>query len=41
VCGLKAKDAEEVARWAAFALLRAGFGESPDGVCSGHGRDAH
>jgi AcrR family transcriptional regulator len=39
VCGLKAKEAEEVARWAAFALLRAGFGESPDGGCSGHGRD--
>jgi AcrR family transcriptional regulator len=39
VCGLKDKEAEEVARWAAFALLRAGFGESPDGGCSGHGRD--
>jgi AcrR family transcriptional regulator len=41
VCGLKAKEAEEVARWAAFTLLRASFGESesPDGGCSGHGQD--
>src|SRR5215210_3757757 len=28
VCGLKAKEAEEVARWAAFTLLRASLGES-------------
>jgi AcrR family transcriptional regulator len=27
VCGLKAKEAEDVARWAAFAVLRASFGE--------------
>jgi AcrR family transcriptional regulator len=27
VCGLKAKEAEEVARWAAFTLLRAGLDE--------------
>lgn len=39
VCDLKAKEAEEVARWAAFTLLRAslGEGESPDGGRSGHG----
>ena len=35
VCGLKAKEAEEVARWAAFTLLRA----SLDGGRSGHGQD--
>ena len=42
VCGLKAKEAEEVARWAAFTLLRAsrGEGERPDGGCSGHGQEA-
>jgi len=41
VCGLKAKEAEEVARWAAFTLLGAslGEGERPDGGCSGHGQD--
>ena len=41
VCGLKAKEAEKVARWAAFALLRASFGESesPDSGCSGHGQN--
>jgi AcrR family transcriptional regulator len=41
VCGLKAKEAEEVARWAAFTLLRASFGESesPDGGRPGHGQD--
>jgi AcrR family transcriptional regulator len=31
VCGLKAKEAEEVARWAAFALLRAGLDEGSEG----------
>jgi len=34
VCGLEAKEAEEVARWAALALLRAGLdekSETPDG----------
>ena len=41
VCGLEAKEAEEVARWAAFALLRARFDESPDSGCSGHGQVAH
>jgi AcrR family transcriptional regulator len=42
VCGLKAKEAEGVARWAAFTLLRASLGESegPDGGRSGHGQDA-
>jgi AcrR family transcriptional regulator len=42
VCGLKANEAEEVARWAAFTLLRASLGESesPDGGRSGHGQDA-
>ena len=42
VCGLKAKEAEEVARWAAFTLLRAsiGEGERPDGGCSGHSQEA-
>jgi AcrR family transcriptional regulator len=40
VCGLEAKEAEEVARWAAFALLRASLDESPDGECSGHGQGA-
>jgi AcrR family transcriptional regulator len=41
VCGLKAKEAEEVARWAAFTLLMASFGESesPDCRSSGHGQD--
>ena len=41
VCGLKAKEAEEVAEWAAFTLLRASLGESesPDGGCPGHGQD--
>jgi hypothetical protein len=28
VCGLEAKEAEEVARWAAFTLLKASLGES-------------
>jgi AcrR family transcriptional regulator len=42
VCGLEAKEAEEVAQWAAFALLRASLGESErlDGGRSGHGQDA-
>jgi len=42
VCDLNAKEAEEVARWAAFALVRAGLseGESPDGGCFGHGQHA-
>jgi hypothetical protein len=42
VFDLNAKEAEEVARWAAFALVRAGLseGESPDGGCSGHGQHA-
>jgi AcrR family transcriptional regulator len=43
VCGLKAKKAEEVARWAAFTLLRGSLdeSESPDGGRSGrHGQDA-
>jgi AcrR family transcriptional regulator len=42
VCGLKAKEAEEVAQWAAFTLLRASLGESErlDGGRSGHGQDA-
>jgi AcrR family transcriptional regulator len=31
VCGLKAKEAEEVARWAAFTLLRAGLDEGATG----------
>jgi AcrR family transcriptional regulator len=37
VCGLEAKEAEEVARWAAFALLRASLREreSPDGGVPG------
>jgi AcrR family transcriptional regulator len=41
MCGLNTKEAEEVARWAAFTLLRASFGESesPDGGCPGHGQD--
>ena len=41
VCDLKAKEAEEVARWAAFTLLRASFGEgeSPDGGYPGHRQD--
>ena len=42
VCGLKAKEAEEVARWAAFTLLRASLreSESSDGGRSGrHGQD--
>jgi AcrR family transcriptional regulator len=29
VCGLEAEEAEDVARWAAFALLRASLSESP------------
>jgi AcrR family transcriptional regulator len=33
VCGLKAKEAEDVARWAAFAVLRSSFGEK--GVSDG------
>jgi hypothetical protein len=43
VCGLEAKDAEEVARWAAFTLLRGSVGESEsaDGERFGrHGQDA-
>jgi AcrR family transcriptional regulator len=42
VCGLKAKEAEEVARWAAFTLLRASLSESenPDGGSSRPGQDA-
>ncbi len=42
VCGLKAKEAEEVARWAAFTLLRASLGESEssDAGRSGHGQEA-
>ncbi len=42
VCGLKAKEAEGVARWAAFTLLRASLGESegPDGGRSGRGQGA-
>ncbi len=43
VCGLEAKKAEEVARWAAFTLLRGSLdeSESPDGGRSGrHGQDA-
>jgi AcrR family transcriptional regulator len=42
VCGLKAEEAEEVARWAAFTLLRASLreSESSDGGRSGrHGQD--
>src|SRR5918998_3505565 len=37
VCGLEAEEAEEVARWAAFALLRGSLGASSDGERSGHG----
>ena len=43
VCGLEAKKAEEVARWAAFTLLRGSLRESerPDGGRSGrHGQGA-
>jgi AcrR family transcriptional regulator len=43
VCGLEAKKAEEVARWAAFTLLRGSIEESEslDGRRSGrHGQDA-
>ncbi len=43
VCGLKAKEAEEVARWAAFTLLRGSLeeGGSPGGGRSGrHGQGA-
>ncbi|MDQ3791830.1 MAG: TetR/AcrR family transcriptional regulator [Actinomycetota bacterium] len=40
VCGLELGEAEEVARWAAFALLRASLGEGSDGERSGHGEDA-
>jgi AcrR family transcriptional regulator len=41
VCGLEAKKAEQVARWAAFALLRASLneGESPDGESSRRSQD--
>src|ERR671917_764866 len=41
VCGLEAKEAEEVTRWAAFTLLRGSLDESEslDGGCSGHGQD--
>jgi hypothetical protein len=42
VCRLEAKEAEEVARWAAFTLLRASLreSESSDGGRSGrHGQD--
>jgi hypothetical protein len=42
VCGLEGKEAEEVARWAAFTLLRASLreSESSDGGRSGrHGQD--
>lgn len=35
VYGLEAKEVEEVAGWAAFALLRANLSESSDGGCSG------
>lgn len=38
VCGLGAEEAEEVARWAARALLTASLGESADGERSGHGQ---
>jgi AcrR family transcriptional regulator len=43
VCGLEAKEAEEVARWTAFALLRASLreSESPDGKrARRHGQEA-
>jgi AcrR family transcriptional regulator len=43
VCGVEAKEAEEVARWAAFVLLRASLreSESPDGGRAGrHGQEA-
>lgn len=42
VCGLEAREAEEVARWAAFAILRGSLSESEssDSACSGHGSDA-
>jgi hypothetical protein len=42
VCGLEAEDAEEVARWAAFTLLRESLGESEgaDGGRSGQDQDA-
>jgi AcrR family transcriptional regulator len=40
VCGLEAEEAEEVARWAAFALLRGSLGASSDGERSGHGQGA-
>jgi AcrR family transcriptional regulator len=41
VCGLEAEEAEEVARWAAFALLGASLneGESPDGWSSRRSQD--
>ena len=41
VCGLEAEEAEEVARWAAFALLQTSLneGESPDGGSSKRGQD--
>jgi AcrR family transcriptional regulator len=40
VCGLEAEEAEEVARWAAFALLGSSLGASSDGERSGHGQEA-
>jgi hypothetical protein len=40
VCGLEAEEAKEVARWAAFALLRASLDGSPDGERSERGQDA-
>jgi AcrR family transcriptional regulator len=39
VCGLQAAEAEEVARWAAFALLRVSIDGDPDGELSGGGQD--
>jgi AcrR family transcriptional regulator len=35
VCGLEAKEAEEVARWAALALLRAGINEGSEDPVGG------
>jgi AcrR family transcriptional regulator len=40
VCGLGTKEAEGVALWAAFAVLRDSLRTSSDEGCSGHGRDA-
>jgi AcrR family transcriptional regulator len=37
VCDLEAQEAEEVARWAAFALLMGSLGGTPDGGCPGQG----